>query len=125
VVSGGFFSVYAESKAFLYDSADDSLSVYNYPLNQFVYHCGKEFKTPDDVNLENSYLLVVMDANECTIGMLNGKKITTLWSKTSYIPGKQRQGGQSANRFQHLRAEALKQWFKTIALKMKEIAFKN
>jgi len=68
-------------------------------------------------------MLVVMDANEATIGLLRGKSITVLWNKESRVPGKMRPGGQSAARFQREREEKLKHWMKDIAEEMKRIVY--
>lgn len=85
------------------------------------YYCGKELKIKSIEEPKNRYILVSMDVNECTIGMLEGKRITTLWHKKSYIQGKHRKGGQSAARFERLRNEAVKQWYKTVAGKLGEL----
>jgi len=74
---------------------------------------------PDGISLYwDDKTLFDVPTNECTIGMLSGKRITTLWTKKSYIQGKHKTGGQSAQRFERLRNEAIKQWFKKIAQKL-------
>ena len=69
------------------------------------------------------YLLIILDANECTIAYLYGKRIIKLWERQSYIQGKHGAGGQSQRRFERGREEALKQWFSKIAEKLKDIYY--
>jgi len=118
-------SVYQEGKAYLYDGDTNDLNIYEYPLKEFIYYCGRYFITPEGVSFGNKYLLVVMDANQATIGLLDGKSIKILWDKESYVPGKQDSGGQSERRFERAREEKKKQWLKEVAEKMKEISLKR
>jgi len=96
------------------------LQIIKYNGNEFIYHCGREFKLPD-IDPTCRYGMIVMDSKSCTIAELRGKKIVKLWSKKSNVPGKQDAGGQSALRFQRNRQIALEQWYKSIAIKMKEL----
>jgi peptide chain release factor subunit 1 len=119
-------SVLCSGKSFLWDG--ESLDVFDYPLDIFVYYCGKDFKLPDGFNirdLDNKYLLVTLDANECTIGMLQGKKINVIFRDDSFVPKKHGAGGQSKVRFQRNRELALKQWFKSIGNKLKEVYYEK
>ena len=111
---------YQDGKVFLYDCETEKLEIFDYPLKEFIYHCGKDFVVPN-VSLGNSYMLITMDANECTIGMLQGKSVKEIWNEQSNVPGKHNKGGQFKARFQRARQEALKQWYKKIAYKMKEL----
>ena len=55
-----------------------------------------------------------MDLTECSFAyMSNGIQI--LKTITSGIPSKHRAGGQSSQRFKHIREEAKRNWFKRIA----------
>lgn len=63
-------------------------------------------------------LLIVVDANEATIGLTNGEKIQILWHDISMVPRKHSKGGQSAQRFERGRREALKHWLRQV----KEVA---
>jgi len=112
---------YESGKVFLYDGNQDGFWCYDYPLNEFIYFCGKHFVVPN-VSIGSPYMLVTMDANECTIGLLEGKSIKKLWTKESHVPGKRDGGGQSKARFQRARTEALKQWMKKVADMMKELS---
>jgi peptide chain release factor subunit 1 len=60
------------------------------------------------------YGLVVLDEKEVIFGLLKGKKIVVLKERSSMVPGKTRAGGQSAKRFQRVRQEIIKQWYKTV-----------
>lgn len=105
-------------KVFLWGGKE--LVIYDYPLHQFVYECGKKFVVPADVQ-KGYYILLTMDANEATIGRLWGKKIETLWTQQSNVPRKHNKGGQSKERFQREREGALKKWFKKVAFKLREV----
>jgi len=111
---------YQEGYVFLWNGSN--LEIIEYPLKEFIYHCGNEFIAPE-IPKGNNYLLIAMDANHCTIGMLKGKSIITLFNKKSNVPRKQDQGGQSQRRFERAREEALKQWFKKVARKIQ--SFQN
>lgn len=107
-----------DGKAYFWDG-EKELFVVDYNGNSGKYHCGRDY----DVSLlgfgkNSKYLLVVMDANHCTIGILNGKRIEKIWDKKSYVPRKQDAGGQSQKRFERAREEALKQWFKKVSEKV-------
>jgi len=63
-------------------------------------------------------LLVVVDANEATIGETDGEFINVLWHEDSMVPRKHGKGGQSQQRFQRDRERALIQWLKLVAEKI-------
>ena len=52
-----------------------------------------------------------MDKREGNIAFLKGKTIIPLTKTTSYVPGKTRAGGQSAQRFERIRDGAAKEFF--------------
>jgi len=58
--------------------------------------------------------LIVIDEKDVIIGVLKGKKISVLKEKSSVVPGKTRAGGQSSRRFQRVRQEIVKHWYKDI-----------
>ena len=72
----------------------------------------KEMLTPNDY-----YALITIDKGECTIAQLSGKKYDILGHFTSAVPGKSRAGGQSSQRFERLREEAMQDFFKRMAEK--------
>jgi len=61
------------------------------------------------------YLLVVIDANDACVGRTNGERIEVVWEDSSIVPRKHNKGGQSKNRFQRGREEALKGWLRKVA----------
>jgi peptide chain release factor subunit 1 len=61
------------------------------------------------------YGLLVLDRREAHVGWLKGTRIEPVKGTTSRVPGKQRKGGQSAQRFHRLRLEAIDQFYKEIA----------
>ena len=72
------------------------------PIQSFRYHCDSAFLTEP---LENMLLdkglfgLIVLDRREANVGWLKGKRVEPVKSASSLVPGKQRKGGQSAQRF--------------------------
>jgi peptide chain release factor subunit 1 len=61
------------------------------------------------------YGLVVLDRREANVGWLRGKRVEAVKSTTSLVPGKQRKGGQSAQRFARLRLEAIDNFYQEVA----------
>ncbi len=93
------------------------------PMNQRLYRCDKEFildPLEEQVEDKNEYGLVVLDSRDATIAILRGKTIIPIKTTHSEVPGKMRAGGQSAPRFQRLRAGAQNDHFKKIADYMKD-----
>jgi len=93
------------------------------PMNQRLYRCDKEFildPLKEMIDDKNEYGLVVLDGRDATIAILRGKTIIPIRTTHSEVPGKMRAGGQSAPRFQRLRAGALNDHFKKIAGYMKD-----
>ncbi|MFC7047120.1 peptide chain release factor aRF-1 [Halobacteriaceae archaeon GCM10025711] len=88
------------------------------PVQSFRYHCDSEFLTEpleDMLADKGLYGLVVLDRREATVGWLKGKRIDPVKSATSLVPGKQRKGGQSAQRFARLRLEAIDNFYQEVA----------
>jgi peptide chain release factor subunit 1 len=93
------------------------------PLNIRIYRCDKEFVLDplrDMLEDKNTYGMVVMDRREANIALLKGKKIISLVSTESNVPGKFKAGGQSAVRFAQNRELAAKEFYKKIGEYMKE-----
>ena len=87
------------------------------PIASFRYHCDSAFLTePLAEMLEDKglYGLVVLDRREANVGWLRGKRIEPVKSTTSLVPGKQRKGGQSAQRFHRLRLEAIDKFYQEV-----------
>jgi peptide chain release factor subunit 1 len=88
------------------------------PIQSFRYHCDSAFLTePLEGMLEDKGLfgLVVLDRREANVGWLRGKRVEPVKSTTSLVPGKQRKGGQSAQRFARLRLEAIDNFYQEVA----------
>lgn len=90
------------------------------PLKVKMYWCDsafhldhlKEMMAPNDF-----YAIMTIDKNEATVAQLVGKKYEILGHFTSMVPGKTRAGGQSSQRFERLREEAMQDFFKRSAEK--------
>jgi len=68
-----------------------------------LYRCDQEFvliPLDEMIQTQDVFGLIVIDRNEATVGLLEGKNIRVLRRQTSGIPGKFRAGGQSAQRFE-------------------------
>src|SRR6056297_2914886 len=88
------------------------------PVESFRYHCDSEFLTePLEEMLADKglYGLIVLDRREANVGWLKGKRIEPVKSASSLVPGKQRKGGQSAQRFARLRLEAIDNFYQEVA----------
>ncbi|MFB6107977.1 MAG: peptide chain release factor aRF-1 [Haloplanus sp.] len=88
------------------------------PVQSFRYHCDSDFLTePLEEMLSDKGLfgLVVLDRREANVGWLKGKRVEPVKSASSLVPGKQRKGGQSAQRFARLRLEAIDNFYQEVA----------
>ena len=94
------------------------------PITSYKYHCDSAFylEPLEDMLVEKkTFGLLAVDRREATVGLLRGKVIDTRKHLTSTVPGKQRQGGQSAKRFQQLRLIAIHDFYKKIGNSASEI----
>jgi peptide chain release factor subunit 1 len=73
----------------------------------------KEMVKPSDI-----FGLITIDKREATIAVLQGKKYEILGHFTSNVAGKTRAGGQSSVRFERLREEAARDFFKRVSEKV-------
>jgi peptide chain release factor subunit 1 len=88
------------------------------PIQSFRYHCDSDFLTePLEEMLADKGLfgLIVLDRREANVGWLKGKRVEPVKSASSLVPGKQRKGGQSAQRFARLRLEAIDNFYQEVA----------
>ncbi|CCQ33792.1 Peptide chain release factor subunit 1 protein [Halorhabdus tiamatea SARL4B] len=88
------------------------------PIQSFRYHCDSDFLLePLEGMLEDKGLfgLIVLDRREANVGWLRGKRVEPVKSASSLVPGKQRKGGQSAQRFARLRLEAIDNFYQEVA----------
>ena len=93
-----------------------------------IYRCDQTFVLDpllEMLDTEESYGLLIIERNEASIGLLDGKHIKILQHMTSGIPGKTRAGGQSAARFGRIRESMAKEFFKRVAEAMKTHFFEN
>lgn len=94
------------------------------PIITYRYHCDSRFYLePLESMLKETktYGLLVLDRREATIGLLVGKRIESYRHLTSTVPGKQRKGGQSAQRFQQLRLIAIHDFYKKVGEAANEV----
>jgi len=87
-------------------------------IQSFRYHCDAEFLTEplaDMLEDKGLFGLVVLDRREANVGWLRGKRVEPVKSASSLVPGKQRKGGQSAQRFARLRLEAIDNFYQEVA----------
>lgn len=93
------------------------------PLNTRIYRCDKQFHLDclrDMLDDKDVYGLIVLDRREADIALLKGKSIKKLNSFSSNVPGKTKAGGQSAQRYERLREDAAKEFYKKVAEAVKE-----
>lgn len=96
------------------------------PLNVRTYRCDQRFiiePLKEMLEVEDVYGLLVIDRQQATIGILEGKQIKVLRVLTSGVPGKVRAGGQSSQRFHRITEGLAKDFFRRTADSMKEILF--
>lgn len=88
------------------------------PIESFRYHCDSAFLTEPLAEMlgdKGLYGLIVLDRRESNVGWLKGKRVQPVKSAESLVPGKQRKGGQSAQRFARLRLEAIDNFYQEVA----------
>lgn len=96
------------------------------PLNVRMYRCDQIFvidPLKEMLEVDEVYGLLVIDRQEATIGVLEGKQIRVIRKFTSGVPGKIRAGGQSSQRFARITEDLAKEFFRRVAEGMKEIFF--
>ncbi|MBA3045949.1 MAG: peptide chain release factor aRF-1 [Candidatus Thermoplasmatota archaeon] len=88
------------------------------PITTFLYRCDSHFYLEQlEAMLTESevYGLIVIDRNEATIGILNGRRIEVVKNFQSMVMGKHKAGGQSAQRFERLIEISVHEYFKNVA----------
>ena len=88
------------------------------PINVRLYRCDQTFvlePLEEQLEIKETYGLIVLDKREGNVGLLKGSLITELKGMTSNVPGKVHAGGQSQQRFARLREGAAKDFYKRIA----------
>jgi peptide chain release factor subunit 1 len=95
-------------------------------LKTKFYRCDQTFvldPLKEMIETQEVYGLVVMDRQEATIGLLEGKSIRVLKRMTSGVPGKIRAGGQSAQRFERVTEGLAVEFYRRISESMKTLFF--
>jgi peptide chain release factor subunit 1 len=98
------------------------------PLKVKIYRCDQTFVVEplkEMLATDEIYALLIIERNEATIGLLEGKSIRILQHFTSGIPGKVRAGGQSSQRFHRITEGLAKEFFRRVAEAMKNHFFGN
>ena len=93
-----------------------------------IYRCDQTFVLDPllaMLDTDEVYGLLIIERNEATIGVLDGKHIKILQNMTSGIPGKTGAGGQSAQRFARIRESMAKEFFKRVAEGIKKHFWDN
>jgi len=91
-----------------------------------LYRCDQVFVVdPLKEMLEEKevYGLFVLDRKEATIGLLEGRKVKILQKFESGVPGKSKKGGQSASRYRRVIEGKAKDFFKKVAVALKDHFF--
>ena len=94
------------------------------PVGIKLYRCDHVFLVDhlkEILETKQRYGLVIIARGRSTIATVQGTKVDILWDEDSFVPGKHRMGGQSAQRFMRAREEAAKQWYSKIARTLNDI----
>ncbi len=92
------------------------------PLKIKLYRCDQEFvldALKEMLQAKHVYGLIIIDRDEATIGLLEGKSITKLKHLTSGVPGKQKAGGQSSQRFERVTENLVTTFYRRVADSLK------
>jgi len=98
------------------------------PINVQLYRCDSVFflePLEDMLKIKESYLLLVIDGKEATIGILKGKHIEVKRRLSSFAPPKTHKGGSSAARYQRIVSERVEDYYKRVAEAVNEIYLQN
>src|SRR5207247_10220638 len=98
------------------------------PITVGFYRCDARFHVEPLMALvaeKDTYGILVIDGTEAVVATLKGRRVEMIKSFTSGIPGKSRTGGQSACRFESIRAEITNEDDKRIGEIVNWNTFKN
>lgn len=87
------------------------------PIQTFMYKCDSIFhleQLKTQLEVKESYGLIVIDRKEATIGFLKGTNIEVVANEQSLVPSKHHQGGQSSRRYERLIEIAAHEFFKKV-----------
>lgn len=88
------------------------------PVRANIYRCDSTFLLePLEAMLEakETYVLVIMDGREATVGVLRGTNFNLEKKLRSFAQQKARKGGQSAGRYERAVEESIDDYYKTVA----------
>jgi peptide chain release factor subunit 1 len=95
-------------------------------LNMRLYRCDQVFiidALKEMLEAKEVYGLFVIDRQESTIGLLDGKRIKILQHLESAVPGKTRAGGQSSQRYERIVEGKAKDFYRECAEALKKQFF--
>jgi peptide chain release factor subunit 1 len=87
------------------------------PIGIYYYRCEHRFILDhlyDLLRTEESYGIVIIDAKAATFALLKGKRADIIKDISSGVEGKTRAGGQSARRYERLRAMHLNEYYNRV-----------
>ncbi|MFH1751737.1 MAG: peptide chain release factor aRF-1 [archaeon] len=90
-------------------------------LKTKLYWCDSSFHLQpllEMIEPTEIYGLIVIDKREATVALLKGKIYEIINKSTSSVPGKIKAGGQSSHRFEHLRQNAEKEFYRRVSEKI-------
>lgn len=88
------------------------------PIQSQVYHCDSTFNVEPLKAVQPSaaqYIAITIDRGDAAIGVVQGSRVVTHQTIHTPVPGKQKKGGQSQQRFQRLRIEAIDEHYQRVA----------
>ncbi len=88
------------------------------PISVYLYRCDDHFHLDllrETIREQEAIGILTIDTAEAALGLLVGDKVSVIEEMTSGVAGKHRQGGQSARRFERLRANEINEFFNRIA----------
>jgi peptide chain release factor subunit 1 len=93
------------------------------PIRIFLYRCDSRFHTEhlqEMLREKESYGILLVDANNATIAILQGKRLEIVRQMHSGVTGKTKAGGQSARRYERLRDMQLNEYFTRVGVHANE-----
>ncbi|MCX8176650.1 MAG: peptide chain release factor aRF-1, partial [Candidatus Bathyarchaeota archaeon] len=97
-------------------------------LNTKLYWCDQVFvldPLKEMISEKEVFGLIVLDAREATIGLLEGKRIVVLKRIESTVPSKTVKGGMSQGRYDRLREDAINEFLTKVGGEASQIFLKH
>jgi len=97
------------------------------PVGIYYYRCEHRFILDplyDLLRAEESFGIVIIDAKAATFALLKGKRADIIKDISSGVEGKTRAGGQSARRYERLRAMHLNEYYTRVGKHITDIYLK-